>query len=191
MRRAISFCVDRHDRALEVEHVQKFRDRRNLVGLSIDRLLGEHESRLGGVSRNQMQRAPPVPATSSNRAASCRPRRSLPALRRAARQPRPQSLAAKPACPASETPCAKSAPSGCRWRMAETRQASPTPRSRSPPPLPSRPPRTPPQPASPAAPRPGDRCDHSRNPLLRHNPRMIQKPKRHGVVPRAFRIQLG
>jgi hypothetical protein len=25
--------VDRHDRAVEVEHVQKFRDRRNLVGL--------------------------------------------------------------------------------------------------------------------------------------------------------------
>src|SRR5665811_1905886 len=38
--------VDRHNRALEVEHVQEFRDRRDLVGLSINRLLGEHQSRL-------------------------------------------------------------------------------------------------------------------------------------------------
>ena len=45
--------VDRHDRALEGEHVQEFRDRRDLVGLSVDRLLGEHEPRLGGVGRNQ------------------------------------------------------------------------------------------------------------------------------------------
>jgi len=43
--------VDRHNRALEVEHVQEFRDRRDLVGLSIDGSLGEHEPRLGGVSR--------------------------------------------------------------------------------------------------------------------------------------------
>ena len=35
--------VDRHDRALKVEHVQELRDRRNLVGLSINRLLGEHQ----------------------------------------------------------------------------------------------------------------------------------------------------
>src|SRR5271157_141423 len=51
--------VDRHDGALEVEHVQEFRDRRDLVGLSVDCPLGEHEPRLGGVSRNQMQRALP------------------------------------------------------------------------------------------------------------------------------------
>ena len=84
------------------------------------------------------------PATSSSRAASCRPPRSPPALRRATRRratrrPRPQNRAAASACLASETPCARSGPPGRRRRRAETRAAAPTPRSHPPPPLPSRP----------------------------------------------------
>jgi len=34
--------IDRDDRALEIEHVQEFRDRGGLVGFSVDRALRQH-----------------------------------------------------------------------------------------------------------------------------------------------------
>lgn len=49
--------VDGDDRAFDVEHLQEIGYGGDLVGLSVDGALRQHEAGVGGVGRDQMQRA--------------------------------------------------------------------------------------------------------------------------------------
>ena len=194
MRAAIAFCVprtnashsprhrvDRDDGSLQIEHIQQLGNCRDFVGFAVDGALREHEPGLGGVSRNQMQRARSVPRRlrSAQRLAVDRHDLSLEPTRRG----RPSGEVLPKRALVDE---AKDLAKRLRGRDAVgERQEAPKPVKRA----------------------LGDRLDpfpvirsthhrhqngqqdlvqrvrrHSRNPMIRHPSHVIQKTQNHGAI---------